>query len=184
MKRFLCWVALSLLVAGGLGIWWWSAWRIEHSQDSNILAATRRYGMDPALVKAVIWKESRFNPRVRGKVGEAGLMQLQDAAAQEWAEAERCYPLPEERLFHPLTNVMAGTWYLRKVLRRYARTDDPAAYALAEYNAGRANVIKWSQGASATNSAAFIDAIGFPATRNYVLSIQQRRKRYLGDFPR
>jgi len=60
MKRFLCRMALSLLVAGGLGIWWWSAWRIEHSQDSNILAATRRYGMDPALVKAVIWKESRL----------------------------------------------------------------------------------------------------------------------------
>lgn len=183
MKRFLCWTALSVLLVGGFGVWWWSAWRVEHSQDTNILTATRRYGMDPALIKAVIWKESCFNPRARGRVGEAGLMQLQDVAAQEWAEAERCYPLAEERLFHPLTNVMAGTWYLRKVLRRYARTDNPVAYALAEYNAGRANVVKWSQGASATNSTAFISSIGFPATRDYVLSIQQRRERYLRDFP-
>jgi len=179
----------SLAMGAGLlliipGIWWWR-WRwLEHSQDRVIQAAARRYGMDPALVKAVVWKESRFNPKVVGKAGEIGLMQLMDPAAQEWAEAEHVYPLADEGLFSPATNTMAGTWYLRKVMQRYRRVDDPVPFALAEYNAGRGNVLKWAVGAAATNSEAFVRTIGFPSTRDYVRSIQRRRDRYRGDFPK
>ena len=169
-------LALSLLV-------WWRYWRLEHSQDRPILAAARRYGMDPALVKAVVWRESGFNPRALGRAGEIGLMQLMDAAAQEWAETEHAYPLPEEHLFHPATNTLAGTWYLRKVLRRYVRCDNAVPFALADYNAGRGNVLKWAQGPAATNSAAFLERIGFPGTRAYVEAIIKRRVRYRGDFP-
>src|SRR2546421_2227671 len=60
----------------------------EHSQDESILAAARKYAMDPSLVKAVVWRESRFNPHIRGKVGEIGLMQVGEAAANEWARSE------------------------------------------------------------------------------------------------
>jgi soluble lytic murein transglycosylase len=181
MRRWLLLFA-GLVLAGAL-LSWWRHWRREHSQDRPILAAARRYGVDPALVKAVVWRESRFNPDARGKAGEVGLMQLMDEAAQEWAEAERIYPIPEEKLFQPATNTLAGTWYLRKTLRRYTRCDDPVPFALADYNAGRGNVLKWAQGAAATNSAAFLAHIGFPGTRAYVLAIMERRERYRGDFP-
>ena len=46
---------------------------------------------------------------------------------------------------------MAGTWYLRKLLRRYPRADDPVVYALADYNAGRTHVLRWNKGPAATN---------------------------------
>ncbi len=170
-----------LLVLGMVG-WWWRGWHLEHSQDRNILAAARRYGMDPALIKAVVWRESLFNSAARGRAGELGLMQLRDPAAQEWAEAERVYPLPEEHLLSPVTNVLAGSWYLRKMLRRYAAADDPVPFALADYNAGRGNVLKWCQGAAATNSQAFIRQIGFPSTRYYVEAVTQRRIYYAGEF--
>jgi soluble lytic murein transglycosylase len=173
---------VGLVLALPLLVWWWH-WRLEHSQDRPILAAARRYGMDPALVKAVVWRESGFNPRALGRAGEIGLMQLMDAAAQEWAETEHAYPLPEEHLFHPATNTLAGTWYLRKVLRRYVRCDNAVPFALADYNAGRGNVLKWAQGPAATNSAAFLERIGFPGTRAYVEAIIRRRGRYRGDFP-
>ncbi len=181
MRRWLL-LLVGLLLASAL-FSWWRLWRQEHSQDRPILAAARRYGVDPALVKAVVWRESRFNPDARGKAGEVGLMQLMDEAAQEWAEAERVYPISEERLFQPATNTLAGTWYLRKMLRRYTRCDNPVPFALADYNAGRGNVLKWAQGAAATNSAAFLAHIGFPGTRAYVLAIMERRERYRGDFP-
>jgi soluble lytic murein transglycosylase len=184
VKRLHLWGLVALLLAATVPLaWWWRAWRREHSQDRPIYAAARRYGVDPALVKAVVWKESRFNPKARGQAGELGLMQLTDPAAQEWADAEHCYPLPESLLLEPATNTLAGTWYLRKMLRRYQLTDNPLPYALADYNAGRANVLKWTQGAAATNSAAFLEQIGFPGTKDYVLSIQQRRERYRRDFP-
>src|SRR5712671_6566347 len=80
---------LFLLLAGALaGYWWWQG-RLERSQDGAIRAAAQRYGVDPALVKAVVWRESRFNPHVRGRAREIGLMQIQEIAAQEWADAER-----------------------------------------------------------------------------------------------
>ena len=103
-------------------------------------------------------------------------------AAREWADAEHLPGFEHEHCFDPGTNTLAGTWYLGKLLRRYAQTDDPLPYALADYNAGRGNVLKWNQGAAATNSAAFIEQIGFPGTRDYVRSVMRRYARYQPVF--
>ncbi|MGC8988603.1 MAG: lytic transglycosylase domain-containing protein [Verrucomicrobiia bacterium] len=173
----------AVLAAAGFFMFWrFSEWHLEHSQDTRILGAAGRYGVDPALVKAVIWRESHFHPKARGRAGEVGLMQLTDAAAQEWAETAGVYPVPETHLFDPVTNTLAGTWYLGKLIRRYQRADDPLPYALADYNAGRANVLKWADGKASTNSAAFIDSIAFPSTRAYVLAVLERQKHYRREF--
>ena len=63
---------------------------------------------------------------------------------------------------NPATNTLIGAWYLEKLLKRYAQTDNPIPYVLADYNAGRSNVLKWNQGRAATNSAAFLWQIDFP----------------------
>ena len=97
------WV-LILLAAGALALRWWWDNRLESSQDGPILVAAQRYGLEPALVKAVVWQESRFNPNARGKVGEIGLMQIQEEAAREWAEAERVPSFEHEHCFDPATN--------------------------------------------------------------------------------
>jgi soluble lytic murein transglycosylase len=168
---------LLLLLGGALVYCCWEG-RLELSQSRVIHAAADRYGVDPALVKAVVWRESRFHPDKRGRAGEIGLMQLQDVAAQPWAEAEHLDGFKHEHCFDPGTNTMAGTFYLQKLLKRYAQTDDPIPYALADYNAGRANVLKWNSGAAATNSAEFINHIGFPMTRRYVVAVQRRYALY------
>jgi soluble lytic murein transglycosylase len=174
-------VVVLLLMSGGVGYWWWES-RLERSQDRPIYTAAQRYGVEPALVKAVVWRESRFKPTVRGRVGEIGLMQLQEEAAREWAEAEHIEGFEHEQCFDPGTNTLAGAWYLKKLLKRYTQTDNPLPYALAEYNAGRGNVLKWNKGAAATNSAAFIDQIGFPSTKAYVVSVIARYERYRPIF--
>ena len=174
---------LALLLAGGLaGYWWWQG-RLERSQDRPIRAAARRYGVEPALVKAIVWRESHFHPGVHGRAGELGLMQLQEEAAREWASAEHLDRFEHEQCLDPGTNTLAGTWYLRKLLRRYRQTDNPLPYALADYNAGRGNVLKWKQGAAATNSTAFIAQIAFPSTRGYVRSVMRRYAHYQPLFP-
>ena len=175
-------VLVPLLVGGLAGVGWWAT-RLEHSQDGPIREAARRYGVEPALVKAIVWRESRFNPRVRGRAAEVGLMQLMEESAQEWADAERLPGFVHEDCFDPRTNTLAGTWYLRKLLRRYAQTDDPVPYALADYNAGRGNVLHWARGLAQTNSAAFVDQIGFPTTRDYVLKVIARSRKYRPEFP-
>jgi soluble lytic murein transglycosylase len=178
VKRRASLFLLLLLAGAGALVWiWWDS-RLDHSQDAPIAAAAARYGVDPALIKAVVWRESRFNPQARGRVGEVGLMQLRENAAQEWADAERLDSFAHEHCFNPQTNTLAGAWYLRKLLRRYSRVDDPIPYALADYNAGRGNVLKWNSGAAATNSTVFLAQIGFPSTREYIQQVQRRYRKY------
>jgi soluble lytic murein transglycosylase len=171
-------VAVVLLLAGGVALYWlrdeWPGRRfIPQIQD-----AARRYGVDPLLVKAVVWRESRFRPDRRGRKGEIGLMQIQEISAQEWADAEHVAGFGHERCLDPGTNTLAGTFYLGKLIKRYAAADNPVPYALADYNAGRSNVLRWNRGAAATNSAIFVEQIGFPGTKAYVKSVMRRYALY------
>jgi soluble lytic murein transglycosylase len=177
-RREWIWIGVLLLLALPLLGWWWWQGRLEGSQDRSIRIAARRYGVDPGVIKAVVWRESHFNPNVKGRAEEIGLMQIRDLAAQEWADAEHLDSFTHEHCFNPLTNILAGTWYLKKLLKRYAQTDNPLPYALADYNAGRGNVLKWNNGEAATNSAIFIEQIGFPGTKTYVKAVMERAAKY------
>lgn len=180
-RRPLALILLLSLTSALLISWWWTG-RLERSQDVPIRTAAWRYGVAPALVKAVVWRESHFNARACGRKQEVGLMQLRELAAQEWADAEGITRFVHEHCFDPATNTLAGAWCLRKLLRRYAQTDNPVPYALADYNAGRANVLKWNHGPAVTNSALFLGQIGFPGTRRYVKTVMLRYDWYRSRF--
>jgi len=175
--RRLLWL-LVLLFAGGIFAYCARERQLERSQSTWIRFAAERYGVDPMLIKAVVWRESHFNSRAVGLAQEVGLMQLREDSAQEWADAEHIIGFQHEHCFDPSTNTLAGAWYLKKLLKRYAHTDNPLPYALADYNAGRGNVLKWSTGLANTNSAAFAAQIGFPGTKHYVGSVTRRYALY------
>ena len=181
-RKHWAWILAAVLLGDGLVLFLISRHRLEHRFDADILHASHSHGLDPALVKALIWQESRFNCEARGNAGEIGLMQIREPAAFEWAEATKIRSFEMSHLVSPRTNTLAGTWYLRKVLGRYRAADHPLVYALADYNAGRANVLKWSKGSAMTNSADFVVQIGFPGTRHYVESILDRTRHYASDF--
>ena len=184
VKRWKWWLFGIILLGGLLSLV--QSWRTyqEHSQDAHILAAARKYGVDGALVKAVVWRESRFNPRARGAAGEIGLMQLREEAAGEWAKAEKVFLFTHSQMFDPAKNTQAGAWYLRKLLARYANTDNARCYALADYNAGRTHVLRWRTGAAATNSEVFLRQVTFPGTRKYIEAVIARQKYYQRKFPK
>ncbi len=183
VRRRLLWLLLFLALVDGAAVCWWWYQRCDHSQDALILAAAQRYGVDPALVKAVVWRESRFDSKARGRAGEIGLMQIRAVAAGEWADAEHLPGFQPELLLNPTNNTLAGVWYLRRLLNRYPRTDNPLAYALADYNAGRSHVLRWTKGDGATNSAVFLRQMDFPGTRKYVEAVLQRYEHYRSIFP-
>ena len=178
MKPKVLLVILIVLLIDAAVLWWWRGSQLEHSQDGVIRAAATQYDMDPALVKAVVWRESRFNHKARGTAGELGLMQIREAAASEWAEAEGLSNFYHSHLIHAKSNVLAGTWYLQKLMGRYQHTDDPISYALADYNAGRSHVLEWNNGTAETNSALFIEQIEYPNTKAYVQAVKLRREKY------
>ena len=182
LRRWWLPVLLAFMMIDSLVGWkWYDYWR-EHRYDQQIIDAARRYQVEPALVKAVVWKESRFNAQAIGTAKEVGLMQIRLPAAQEWAKAEKCGVDPS-LMADPAGNTRIGTWYLAKMLKRYARTDNPTVYALADYNAGRSNVLRWNRGAAATNSAEFLAQMDFPGTRKYIADISDRHAWYKTRFP-
>ena len=170
---------LALVITAGFVAY---RYRREHRYDGEIRQAAARYGLPPALVKALIWRESKFDAGARGGKGEIGLMQLMDFTAQEWADANHLASFTHEHVLDPQTNTLAGCHYLARLLKRYQRTDNPYAFTLADYNAGRGNVLKWMKGAGVTNAGVFLAQCEFPGTRNYVISILDRTRHYAGDF--
>ena len=104
--------------------------------DALIRSVAAEQGVDPMLVKALIWRESRFDARKVGAAGERGLMQLTEGAASEWVQQNRVQNFQVEELFDPKVNVQAGTWYLARAIGRWKKQSDPVPFALAEYNAG------------------------------------------------
>jgi soluble lytic murein transglycosylase len=149
--------------------------------DHHIKAAAKRYNLDPALIKAVIWQESRFKPWVRGRAGEIGLMQVREPAALEWAEHEKLQSFQHEQITDPAKNILCGSFYLSKVMKRYTMTDNPIPYALADYNAGRTHVLRWNKGAAKTNSQIFLAQMDFPGTRKYAESVMRQYEIYKND---
>ena len=77
-SRLLLVLVAILTVDVVLGLMLYLHWR-NHHFDADIKAAARRYGVDPALVRAVVWQESRFNSQARGRAGELGL-----SVRREW----------------------------------------------------------------------------------------------------
>jgi soluble lytic murein transglycosylase len=203
LRRFFQICALLILLAVLAGAWWYThsadprydateiiCWQRYHRYDDLITRISRSRGLDPMLVKALIWRESRFHPDKHGASGERGLMQVGPAAASEFARAEHPGGLTPNDLLDPQINIEAGTWLLARALHRWQQnTNDPVPFALAEYNAGHSRVERWAAGAAERDretpgpgvqlsGADLTSQIKIPSTRQYVETIEGRLRFY------
>ena len=193
MFRFLLKLIICLLLAAGMGLAylamrtgdtfytvheWLSPQRFQQ-HDALIQAVAAQHGMDPMLIKAIVWRESRFDPMKFGAAGERGLMQITEPAAREWAAANDVENFRVEELFDPKVNVQAGTWYLARAMQHWDKQSDPVPFALAEYNAGASRAQRWAGGDNVVIPPdRFRSNIDFPGTRAYVDGVMARRDFY------
>ncbi len=133
--------------------------------------------LDPALVAAVIYQESRFRPR-ESSAGALGLMQLLPDTAHFIAGKTGGTKFTTEDLATPQINIQYGAWYMRWLLDHF---DENEITALAAYNAGIGNVEKWLAESGQTHLTD-VDQIRFAETRHYVKNVLEARDEYRREY--
>jgi soluble lytic murein transglycosylase len=144
---------------------WYERLRYPLGYEQIVNGHARHYRLDPALLAAVIYQESKFRPGVRSRSGAIGLMQLQPATAEGIAVRTGGTRFRVDDLYEPEINVRYGAWYLRHLLDRYG--DERTA--LAAYNAGQRNVDTWRREGK---------GIAFAETRAYVDRVEKLKRIY------
>ena len=144
--------------------WWQRLW-YPLRYEQIVRGHARNYSLDPALLAAVIYQESKFKPRARSSSGAIGLMQLLPDTAKGIALHTGGSAFRVEDLYDPEINVRYGAWYLRHLLRKYGDERN----ALAAYNAGQDNVDRWRRAGQ---------GIRFSETRAYVERVEELKQIY------
>jgi soluble lytic murein transglycosylase len=137
--------------------------------EAIVRGHARNYDLDPSLLAAVIYTESKFNANARSEAGAIGLMQLLPDTAQGIAVRTGGSKFVVADLYVPELNVRYGAWYLRHLLDRYG--DERTA--LAAYHAGQGNVDEWRK-----------EGVGiqFPETRSYVDKVEKVKVVYADTY--
>ncbi len=129
--------------------------------------------LDPAMIAAVIYAESRFEDQ-ESHAGARGLMQITPQTAHAIERLSGGTTFVTSDLSDPEINISYGSYYLRYLLHRY---DGDEVAALAAYNAGTGNVDRWG-GADVQ-----LSDIAFPETRAYVEQVLDKREEYREEYP-
>jgi soluble lytic murein transglycosylase len=148
---------------------------LRHEDIIRQQSADKR--LDPALVAAVIYEESKFRDQT-SHAGARGLMQITPATAEFIAHQSGGTAFVQDDLATPQINISYGTYYLRYLLDRYDQNVTPA---VAAYNAGHGNVDRWVRQAGGAGEFDVSD-IEFPETRAYVKNVLDRRGDYRDHY--
>jgi soluble lytic murein transglycosylase len=167
-------LAMVVLAGGVLGAvvlvqeakpgWWERLW-YPLRYEQIVRGHADNYSLDPALLAAVIYQESKFKADARSTSGAIGLMQLLPDTAKGIALHTGGSAFRVDDLYDPEINVRYGAWYLRHLLRKYR--DERSA--LAAYNAGQDNVDRWRRNGQ---------EIQFSETRAYVDRVEELKQIY------
>ena len=143
--------------------------------DDVIRQQATEKGLDPALIAAIIYEESRFRDQT-SHAGARGLMQVTPETARFIARDSGGTAFVEGDLSSPQINIAYGSYFLRYLLEQY---DGEVELAVAAYNAGETNVNRWLGEADGDFEAGDIP---FPETRAYVENVLNRREQYADHY--
>jgi soluble lytic murein transglycosylase len=159
---------LAIQTAAKAGYWDDLSLRFPLGFNGPVLQAAQSQQVDPALVYALVRRESAFDPNVGSPAGALGLMQLMPATGALMAR-QRGEALPSANaLLEPGRNLRFGTAYLRGLLERFG---NHFALAAAAYNAGPNRVERWLPKGLPMPADLWVETIPYSETRQYVAAV-------------
>lgn len=139
--------------------------------QDEIITNAKRNNLDPYLIMGLIHQESYYNPSARSPVGAEGLMQLMPPTSKELARRLHSSSNAED----PVVNIRLGTYYFRQLVDMF---NGATLLAVASYNAGMGNVMRWRRAAPHRPLDEFVESMPFQETRNYVKRVQMLAASY------
>jgi soluble lytic murein transglycosylase-like protein len=121
--------------------------------SNEIATAARDFGVDQAIVRAIIHAESAYNPNALSRVGAQGLMQLMPATARRFGVSNA---------FDAAQNIRGGVQYLAWLLKRF---NGNLTLAAAGYNAGEGAVDKYKGVPPYSETQRYVQRVGLLADR-------------------
>jgi soluble lytic murein transglycosylase len=172
VRRLLLVVGVLVALAAGAALYvaettppWYERLRYPLHYSAIVREQARAKGIDPALIAAVIYQESRFRSGARSSSGAVGLMQLRPETARGIALRTGGIAFQVSDLTDPAINIRYGSWYLQNLFQKYG----DERLVLAAYNAGQGNVDRWLRDGQ---------QIEFPETRAYVDRVSRLKRVY------
>ena len=185
MRRVFGFILLALVAFGAFGLYvanaepdWFLRMRYPLEYRAIIDAHAENYTLEPSLLAAVIYTESKFDPRAESAAGAIGLMQLLPDTAQGIADHTGGGKYTMADLYDPELNIRYGAWYLARLQHKYRNHPQSLDLALAAYNAGQGNVDKW---VAATADGARV-RVPFRETRDYIQRVHRLQGIYADAY--
>lgn len=141
--------------------------------EQEIIDAGEKYNLEPELIAAVIYAESKFNEDATSSVGAMGLMQLMPETFQ-WLCDKRGEEHSDDELYDPYINIDYGAFCLGWLYEHFG----DIYTACAAYNAGIGAVEGWLESDTYTNDGVTLSNIPYSETSNYVAKIRSAVPRY------
>jgi soluble lytic murein transglycosylase len=171
MRKLLWLVVLVAILAGAFAYVdetrppWFERIRYPLRYSQFVRVHAREHGLSPALLAAVIYQESKFNPDAKSSSGAIGLMQLTPSTAHGIAIRTGGADFHTSDLYNAEINIRYGAWYLHDLFVKYHQE----RLVLAAYNAGQGNVDRWLREG---------EPIQFPETVAYVQRVEHLQRIY------
>lgn len=184
-KKFIAWIAAIAVLAGAIVFFITNFYEdtkknleeLNYPQKYSeyVDKAAEEYGLDPALIYAVIRTESGFDADAQSDAGACGVMQMMPSSF-EWLQEKRgcAGEYSEDDLFNPEICIDYGS-YLLKYFYDYYGTERSA---VAAYNAGFV-VGDWLADSNYSSDGINLDSIPYPETSNYVERVESAKEMYI-----
>jgi soluble lytic murein transglycosylase len=171
VRKLAVFVVLGAIIAGAFFVVdatnppWFERIRYPLRYSEYVRVHARRHKLDPALLAAVIYQESKFNSDAKSSSGAIGLMQLTPETARGIAIRTHGNAFHTQDLYNPEINIRYGAWYLDNLFQKYGSEK----LVLAAYNAGQGNVDRWRANG---------EPIQFSETKAYVERVEDLKGIY------
>lgn len=183
LRNFIIFLIIISII-GGVAFWFFSGSNLKNAQNAigrklypvkyseYVEKAAEDYGLDPALIYAVIRTESKFNPNCESHAGAVGLMQMMPDSFK-WVQKLRKTSLDDSELENPSVNIDYGCYLLKYFLKHYK--DEKCA--VAAYNAGFV-VSDWLKNKKYSPDGKTLENIPYKETEKYVKKVEQTKDMY------